>query len=58
MKRSANGPAFAPHALVCVATLLFVRLGHVLIADSIARLPGAYLRIDPLRLVEAIALNR
>ncbi len=43
--------------LVCVATLLFVRLGQVLIADSIARFPGNYLRTDPLRLIEAIAVG-
>ena len=43
--------------MVCFATLLFVRLGQVLIADSAARFPGDYLRTDPTRLIEAIAVG-
>ncbi len=43
--------------LVCLAALLFVRLGQLLIADSAARFPGAYLRTDPTRLIEAIAVG-
>ncbi len=45
------------HMLVCLAALLFVRLGQVLIADSAARFPGSYLRTDPTRLIEAIAVG-
>lgn len=48
---------FRTHMLVCVATFLFVRLGQILIADSAARFPGNYLRTDPTRLIEAIAVG-
>lgn len=48
---------FRTHVLVCVATFLFVRLGQLLIADSAARFPGNYLRTDPTRLIEAIAVG-
>ena len=48
---------FRTHMLVCVAALLFVRLGQILIADSAARFPGNYLRTDPTRLIEAIAVG-
>ena len=48
---------FRTHMLVCVATFLFVRLGQELIADSAARFPGNYLRTDPTRLIEAIAVG-
>ncbi len=48
---------FRTHVLVCLAALLFVRLGQLLIADSAARFPGAYLRTDPTRLIEAIAVG-
>ena len=40
------------HMLVCLAALLFVRLGQILIADSAQRFPGNYLRTDPTRLIE------
>ncbi len=48
---------FRTHMLVCLAALLFVRLGQLLIADSAARFPGSYLRTDPTRLIEAIAVG-
>lgn len=48
---------FRTHMLVCLATLLFVRLGQILIADSAARFPGNCLRTDPTRLIEAIAVG-
>jgi putative Mg2+ transporter-C (MgtC) family protein len=48
---------FRTHMLVCVATMLFVRLGQILIADSAARFPGNYLRTDPTRMIEAIAVG-
>jgi putative Mg2+ transporter-C (MgtC) family protein len=48
---------FRTHMLVCLAAFLFVRLGQLLIADSAARFPGAYLRTDPTRLIEAIAVG-
>ncbi len=48
---------FRTHMLVCVAALLFVRLGQILIADSADRFPGNYLRTDPTRLIEAIAVG-
>jgi len=48
---------FRTHMLVCVATFLFVRLGQLLIADSAERFPGNYLRTDPTRLIEAIAVG-
>lgn len=58
-EREAKGKwaGFRTHMLVCLATLLFVRLGQVLIADSAARFPGNYLRTDPTRLIEAIAVG-
>jgi putative Mg2+ transporter-C (MgtC) family protein len=48
---------FRTHMLVCLAALLFVRLGQILIADSAQRFPGNYLRTDPTRLIEAIAVG-
>jgi putative Mg2+ transporter-C (MgtC) family protein len=48
---------FRTHMLVCLAAFLFVRLGQLLIADSANRFPGAYLRTDPTRLIEAIAVG-
>jgi putative Mg2+ transporter-C (MgtC) family protein len=48
---------FRTHMLVCLATFLFVRLGQLLIADSADRFPGNYLRTDPTRLIEAIAVG-
>jgi putative Mg2+ transporter-C (MgtC) family protein len=58
-EREATGKwaGFRTHMLVCVATMLFVRLGQVLIADSAARFPGNYLRTDPTRMIEAIAVG-
>jgi putative Mg2+ transporter-C (MgtC) family protein len=58
-EREASGKwaGFRTHMLVCLATFLFVRLGQVLIADSAARFPGQYLRTDPTRLIEAIAVG-
>jgi putative Mg2+ transporter-C (MgtC) family protein len=58
-EREASGKwaGFRTHMLVCLATLLFVRLGQVLIADSAQRFPGGYLRTDPTRLIESIAVG-
>jgi putative Mg2+ transporter-C (MgtC) family protein len=58
-EREARGKwaGFRTHMLVCMATFLFVKLGQLLIADSAARFPGGYLRTDPTRLIEAIAVG-
>lgn len=42
------------HMLVCLASMMFVRVGQFLIADSNDLLHGETLRMDPLRLIEAI----
>lgn len=42
------------HMLVCLAALLFVKIGQFLIADSQATLSENTLRTDPVRIIEAI----
>lgn len=42
------------HMLVCLATLLFVKIGQFLIAESVATGNGPTLRTDPVRIIEAI----
>lgn len=43
------------HMLVCVGSLLFIRLGQVLLENTAVQLPAAIVRGDPMRLVEAVA---
>ncbi len=45
---------FRTHMLVCLAAMLFVRLGQLLIADT-AESAASLLRADPIRIFEAIA---
>jgi putative Mg2+ transporter-C (MgtC) family protein len=41
--------------LVCLATMLFVRLGQMLIADSADQVAPASIRADPIHIIAAIA---
>jgi putative Mg2+ transporter-C (MgtC) family protein len=41
--------------LVCLATMLFVRLGQMLIADSASEVAPASIRADPVHIIGAIA---
>jgi uncharacterized membrane protein YhiD involved in acid resistance len=43
--------------LVCLAAMLFVRLGLALIGDATARFPSGALRADPTRTIEALAVE-
>lgn len=42
------------HMLVCLASMLFVRIGFFLIEDSQSLLHSETLRVDPVRMIEAI----
>jgi putative Mg2+ transporter-C (MgtC) family protein len=42
------------HMLVCLAAMLFVKVGQFLIADSQQALSAETLRTDPVRIIEAI----
>ncbi len=42
------------HMLVCLASMMFVRVGQFLILDSTKLLHPEMLRMDPVRLIEAI----
>lgn len=42
------------HMLVCLASMMFVRVGQFLIVDSNKLLHSETLRMDPVRLIEAI----
>ncbi len=42
------------HMLVCMASMMFVRVGQILIADSQRVLNPETLRTDPVRIIEAI----
>lgn len=46
---------FRTHMLVCLACMLFVRLGQILIADSMEGFPTEAFRADPAHLLTAIA---
>jgi putative Mg2+ transporter-C (MgtC) family protein len=48
---------FRTYVLVCLAAMLFVRLGLALIGDTIARFPSDALRADPTRTIEALAVG-
>jgi putative Mg2+ transporter-C (MgtC) family protein len=48
---------FRTYVLVCLAAMLFVRLGLALIGDAIARFPSGALRADPTRTIEALAVG-
>jgi putative Mg2+ transporter-C (MgtC) family protein len=45
---------FRTHMLVCLAAMMFVRVGEFLIEDSQSRLHVETLRTDPVRIIEAI----
>lgn len=42
------------HMLVCLASMLFIRIGFFLIEDSQSVLHSETLRVDPVRMIEAI----
>jgi putative Mg2+ transporter-C (MgtC) family protein len=48
---------FRTYMLVCLAAMLFVRLGLTLIGDAAARFPSGALRADPTRTIEALAVG-
>ena len=48
---------FRTYVLVCLAAMLFVRLGLALIGDAVARFPSGALRADPTRTIEALAVG-
>ena len=45
---------FRTHMLVCFASMMLVNIGHLLILDSQALLQNETLRVDPVRIIEAI----
>jgi putative Mg2+ transporter-C (MgtC) family protein len=46
---------FRTHMFVCLASMLFVRLGQLLIADSAAHVSPVAIRADPVHIIAAIA---
>jgi putative Mg2+ transporter-C (MgtC) family protein len=42
------------HMLVCLACMMFIRIGHYLVIDAQKELDDSTLQMDPVRLVEAI----
>ncbi len=46
---------FRTHMFVCLASMLFVRLGQALIADSAGQVGAAEIRADPVHIIAAIA---
>ena len=48
---------FRTYVLVCLAAMLFVRLGLALIGDAAAHFASGALRADPTRTIEALAVG-
>jgi putative Mg2+ transporter-C (MgtC) family protein len=46
---------FRTHMFVCLASMLFVRLGQLLISDSAAHVTPVAIRADPVHIIAAIA---
>jgi putative Mg2+ transporter-C (MgtC) family protein len=46
---------FRTHMFVCLSSMLFVRLGQLLIADSAAHVAPVAIRADPVHIIAAIA---
>lgn len=53
-EKAGKWAGFRTHMLVCLAAMLFVRVGMFLIAESNQELSSEALRMDPVRLIEAI----
>jgi putative Mg2+ transporter-C (MgtC) family protein len=50
-----KGAGLRTNMLVCLGAFLFVRVGLLIPAPALASLPDEGLRMDPLRLIEAVA---
>jgi putative Mg2+ transporter-C (MgtC) family protein len=53
-ERAGKWAGFRTHMLVCLAAMLFVRVGEILVVDFSGSVGVEILRADPMRLTEAI----
>jgi putative Mg2+ transporter-C (MgtC) family protein len=53
-ERAGKWAGFRTHMLVCLASMLFIRVGKILIEEAEETFTAQILRADPVRLIEAI----